>query len=285
MIMDLYFEFAGACVRVVSDEELLRDDGFLSGYSVPEGEPAYTLHVQPSGELPPPSGELIVVDPASRIYRDTDTWIRYWGVVERDPGNGYMWVSRRDDHGTLRIKEGKPTAKMLLRAMEIEHLLAGRCCLILHASYINCNGHGILFTAPSGVGKSTQARLWCEHMNAQLINGDRAIIRVMDGQAFACGIPYCGSSQVNHNVRLPLAAVVYLSQAPENCLTRLTGVRAFRRLWEGCSVHTWNVEDVQCATQTVMDVLSCTPVYHLACLPDESAVRILHQELEKEGRL
>lgn len=39
-------------------------------------------------------------------------------------------------------------------------------CFQLHASVIRVNGHGILFSAPSGTGKSTQADLW-ENMKMQ----------------------------------------------------------------------------------------------------------------------
>jgi hypothetical protein len=78
---------------------------------------------------------------------------------------------------------------------------------------------------------------------------------------------------------MPLAAVVCLSQAPENRITRLRGVRAFRPLWEGCSLDLWNQADIALGTQAVVDTVSTVPVFHLACTPDEQAV----QTLEKEG--
>ena len=38
--------------------------------------------------------------------------------------------------------------------------LLQRSAVILHASYIDWDGSAILFTGPSGTGKSTQAELW-----------------------------------------------------------------------------------------------------------------------------
>ncbi|WP_370839368.1 hypothetical protein [Intestinibacter bartlettii] len=47
-------------------------------------------------------------------------------------------------------------------------------------AFYTCTAHsligkdkGILFSAPSGTGKSTQADLWEKYENAEIINGDR----------------------------------------------------------------------------------------------------------------
>ena len=47
------------------------------------------------------------------------------------------------------------------------------------------------------------------------------------------GIPLAGSSGVCQNAQMPLAAIVYLSQAKETTIAPLTGFRAFRSIWEG----------------------------------------------------
>ena len=45
----------------------------------------------------------------------------------------------------------------------LEALLHQNRGLLLHASFIRWQGSGILFSAPSGTGKSTQANLWVQH--------------------------------------------------------------------------------------------------------------------------
>jgi hypothetical protein len=97
------------------------------------------------------------------------------------------------------------------------------------------------------------------------------------------GIPFCGSSGVCENESFPLEAIVYLSQAPKTEILPLRGVQAFRRVWEGCSVNVWNVEDVSTCTDAVLDVVQRVPVFHLACTPDETAVEALERELKKMG--
>lgn len=59
----------------------------------------------------------------------------------------------------------------------LERLLLSRQGLLLHASFIRWQDRGILFSAPSGTGKSTQADLWVRHRGAEVINGDRAALR------------------------------------------------------------------------------------------------------------
>ena len=58
-----------------------------------------------------------------------------------------------------------------------EQLLLRHDALLLHSSAVLHGGKTVLFSGPSGAGKSTQARLWQEHLGAQIINGDRTVIR------------------------------------------------------------------------------------------------------------
>ena len=168
----------------------------------------------------------------------------------------------------------------VLSAMESEHRIVGRGGFLLHASWVRWKDRAILFTAPSGTGKSTQAELWCRLRGAELINGDRAAVFAGETPQVR-GIPFSGSSGVGKNARMPLAAVVYLSQAPQTTIEPLRGFRAFRKLWEGCSINLWDRADVDSCAENVTRVLGQVPMFHLACTPDASAVRALEQRLEE----
>lgn len=58
-----------------------------------------------------------------------------------------------------------------------ERMLIKRERVILHASAVLYEGFAYLFTAPSGGGKSTQARIWENHLHAEVMNGDKVILR------------------------------------------------------------------------------------------------------------
>lgn len=281
-----WLDLAGLRVRVESDEGLSEDPGILANFLTEAGSADHVLRTELLDQVPPPTGTELYNGGALRIFRDGETIVRYIGDVEVDPSNAYIRaVSRKGEirasYRRADIRQGI-TAKLLLNALDLTHLLTTHQGFLLHASFIEHEGRAILFTAPSETGKSTQAQLWCDHMGAELVNGDRAAVRIIDGAVCACGIPYSGSSPVRRNVTLPLAAIVYLSQAPENTITRLRGVRSFRRVWEGCTVNVWDREDVTLATGTVGEVVTRVPVYHLACTPDVRAVELLKQTMEVE---
>ena len=118
-------------------------------------------------------------------------------------------------------------------------------------------------------------------LNHHIAYGNRGAVMVENGQVLVGGIPFSGSSGISENVSLPLAAIVYLSQAPQTRITRLSGVRAFRSIWEGCSISVWDRQDVDLCTHSVSAAVCAVPVFHLACTPDESAVIALESALEQ----
>ena len=80
----------------------------------------------------------------------------------------------------------------------LERQMIRRDSMILHCAYIKYCGAAILFSAPSETGKSTQAGLWEKYRGSETVNGDRALLRKIDGRWTACGWPVCGSSEICH---------------------------------------------------------------------------------------
>ena len=274
------YEIAGIRLRVcIPAAWMYPHDGALEEFVSDSDHWDRSLVFEVTDTLAPPEGQRVYHSPAQQIYRLDDGQIRYEGVVANALGGAYVRMERHGVNSTVQVQKGAIThgitPKLVLKAMEAEHLICDAGGFLLHASWIDVGGKGILFTGPSGVGKSTQAALWCDHRGAELINGDRAAVF----GDHARGIPVRGSSGVGKNRRTDLAAIIYLTQAPETTLTRLTGARAFRRLWEGCSVNIWNQADIERTTAAVMSTLAAVPVYHLACRKDETAI----EALEKEG--
>lgn len=288
MPMERFYTIAGIRFRICCPEEwLYRDDGVLTAYRGEGYLPDHTLHFSVVDALSPPEGDLVYSQPDKQIYRDGAAQVRYDGAVSADLGGAYMRIRREGCQSFVQVKRGairgRITSKLVLNALEAEHQIVHKGGFLLHASYICRDGKAILFTAPSGTGKSTQAELWCRLRGARLLNGDRAAVMAKPEGVRVRGIPFAGSSGVFENETLPLEAIVYLSQAPQTGIVRLNGVRAFRAVWEGCSVNVWNPEDVTACTETVLDVIQRIPVLHLACTPDESAVAALEKELMNRG--
>lgn len=160
----------------------------------------------------------------------------------------------------------------------LETLLAQRQGLLLHASLIEYGGKAIAFAGPSGVGKSTQARLWRDCLGAKVLNGDRAALRNTDNTWTAYGSPYAGTSGIYENQNAPLAAIVVLQQDRENHLRPLTQKEAFAALYPEISMRRWDKAFVERATDLCLQLLNDVPVYLLRCRPEERAA-----VLTKEG--
>ena len=166
--------------------------------------------------------------------------------------------------------------------IEWENMLLVEEKMILHAS---CVRHpklgGILFSGPSGVGKSTQADLWCVYLGADLLNGDRTILgRGLQGWN-AYGSPYAGSSRCYVNESCSVTAVVMLKQSPICRIRRMSKPEAFRAVYAGLTVNNWDSRFVEQICDLAGALIWNVPVYELSCTPDKHAVEILYSELQK----
>lgn len=280
MMETRYYSFAGVDVCISCPADLMfTEERRLAPFRVESQTDAHVFRFERVPELPEPGLPLASNGDSMLVYSDGKAQVRYLGNIRDTWDTAYLRAEHRGKEHRVLLKASSFAREMgvtpVLNALAAEHLVLDAGGVVLHASYIVHNGKAILFTAPSGTGKSTQADLWKKLRDAEIINGDRAVIRMADGEALACGLPFAGSSEYCENVTAPLAAIVYLAQAPQTAISRLTGFRAFRRVWEGCSVNTWDRADVEKATKIVEQVIGQVPVYYLPCTPDESAVAAL----------
>lgn len=284
--MDKLFDIAGAIVRLTGlDGDIFEYPGRLAAFATDADCWQQELHFHIADQLPEPQGECVFADPGRRVYKNGEDHISYIGAVAGSLDGAYIWKKRNKNVGTVLVKRSalvhRISTKVVLMAMEIEHLAVAGDGFLLHASCICHNGRAIVFTAPSGTGKSTQAALWERLRNAEVINGDRIMIQQMAHGFDVVGIPFSGSSGICINRRIPLAAIVCLSQGNDTVIEKLSGFRAFRLLWEGCSVHTWDRSDVAHCSETVQAAVDRVPILHMTCTPDEAAVFALEDALER----
>ena len=165
--------------------------------------------------------------------------------------------------------------------LSLEEMLLRQNACILHSSFIRHQGRGILFSAPSGTGKSTQADLWQKYMDAEILNGDRSILRKSNGRWTAYGLPFAGSSEIFRNESAPISAIVMLAQGPENRISPLSPAQAFRRILPEVTLHRWDSSFMNQGMDLIMSLLCDVPVFLLSCRPDKGAVDLLHQTIQE----
>lgn len=205
-------------------------------------------------------------------YREPN---RQWQFCYEEAENtGKLTVIPEFSHYTSDIRN-------IWNKIDLSRILLHQGGLILHASYIIWNDRGILFTAPSGTGKSTQAGLWAEHKEAEIINGDRAVLREKNGRMWAYSLPFAGSSGICVNRSSPVRAIVVLSQAAENSVRELAPTEAVKYLYSQCALNRWNREEVETVLGVLAKMVRTTKVVKLDCLPNRSAVETLIDYLER----
>lgn len=280
--MERYYRFADISFRITGDEEAMyREDGVLAPFRVAEQPFDHETCFEIVDQLPQPHGESIFRGRMIQVFRQGQAQLTCMGILP----DVHTHIRRQGSRSTVQILRSQVPSglkpRLVLNCLEAEHHIVRHGGFLLHSAFIRVWDKAILFTAPSGTGKSTQAELWRKFRGAEVINGDRAAVMPAEGAVMAYGIPYCGTSGISKNAKLPVAAIVCLSQAPQTKIESLIGLRAFRSLWEGCSINLWDREDVDLCIQSVQQVLRQIPVVHLACTPDESAVTALEEFLQK----
>ena len=246
-----------------------------------EGGPAdHTIRVTVTDALPQPPKN------ADRQGRPTCRWRKEERFcLLQDYGGRYAaFAAREGDTTELRLSEGYRdtlSARVILESAGLFDLLADFGMLILHSAYIvTQEGEGILFSGPSGAGKSTQAELWRQYAGAQVINGDRSLIRPADGTVH--GILYSGTSGICRNVSAPLRAIVLPVQGTENRVYPLRPQETFARLLNQCAYYPWAADSASRTTELVAQLMNTVPVYGMECRKEESAVRVLETLLRRD---
>ncbi len=171
-------------------------------------------------------------------------------------------------------------ASYFLSTMGLHSRLMTKGAVVLHASYIEWNGKAILFSGPSGMGKSTQAELWSKHAGARIINGDRALLRKKDGRWMVYGYPCCGSSLVCENRTLPLAAVVILRRGEKDELVQASVAKKIYALTTATEIYPWIEREVNDAMAIAQELCGSVAVVQYACTKEPSAVETLKAYLE-----
>lgn len=270
---------AGHRIRIEGNEEWMNAvtslDGFKPFEVDVEDEPLATFTLTDE-----PAPHMTEMQYESEVDQIVDRFGRY--------ENGYLFVMNPPAGGTLSLwKEngshvvrfnGQLMPRLVRFALWIAYGLVTmpHQTVAIHTSVIEYKGRTVLFLGESGTGKSTHTRLWRENIEgAVLLNDDSPMLRIIDGKPWMFGSPWSGKTPCYKQESYPLAACVRLSQAPYNKIQRLSIPQAYAALHPSCPPD-FAYDDAlyDYISETIGEVLSQVPLYHLACLPDADAARL-----------
>ena len=182
----------------------------------------------------------------------------------------YVLICARDySEMTLYVSQRIPMSSAIRAACEAGMTM--RDGMPLHAALVEKDGYGVVFLGPSGMGKSTQAKLWVEHQGADFIIGDRPGLRRIDGQWIGFGMPWDGKDGIRQQKQVPIRALISLEQAPENSIRRLTKQEAMIVLLNQVMMPMWDDAAMALLTPLMGQLATEIPFYHLKNLPNAAA--------------
>ena len=153
---------------------------------------------------------------------------------------------------------------------------------LFHGSAIAVDGAAYIFTAKSGTGKSTHARLWREMLGerAVMVNDDKPLIRVHpDGAATVYGTPWDGKHRLSSNIAVPVRAICILERAQENRIREISKAEALPMLLQ----QTYRPADpaALAKTLTLIDRLK-VKLYRLGCNMEKEAAEVSYNAMKED---
>ncbi len=154
--------------------------------------------------------------------------------------------------------------------------------LLVHGSAVALHGEGYLFTAKSGVGKSTHRSLWQAEFGEDLtvINDDKPLLRIAEDGVFLCGTPWNGKHREGNNVQVPLKAVALLRRSEENQIALADPVFAWQKMW----IKVFRPREPQLMEKTLAlthELIQRIPFYDLGVNQEIEAARVAYKKMSE----
>ncbi len=288
------YKIAGIKINIESDNKYLIDR--LEPFSECNSEePDLYAELQRCKHIDEPSGELIV--------NDFVRWLRKgdgesgFHIYQKDKMSGKIMAHVETDqnwsHNTIKCidanfdspkiytktKNWMENFSFLLMGILFRNKLINYDGIVIHASSIAWRNKGLLFTAPSGTGKSTHVRLWEKYMGNEVtvVNDDTPAIRFSGETPMLCGTPWSGSSDKFANLQVPVGAIIILQQAPTDNIRKLTPVEALPMLMPRVFLPYFDKQLMVKAYDVIDRIITKVPIYLLNCTPEKTAMELVYE--------
>lgn len=187
---------------------------------------------------------------------------------------------RKAEVDALLIPISESEAELNALYRKISGILSAYDGFLLHAAVIAVEGHGYAFAAPSGTGKSTHVRYWMQKFGDALtvVNGDKPLIRAIDGVFYAYGTPWCGKENWQKNMRIPLNGLCFFERSDRNFIEKAEPANFVSRLFSQVLLPS-DSEKMALLLPVLDRFLQVVPMYRLGCTLSPEAADIAYNGL------
>ena len=181
---------------------------------------------------------------------------------------------RMADGSALEQAEELATASLFNREI-ISH-----GAMLVHSSVLVYDNKAYLFTADSGVGKSTHTRMWLDKFGEKvhILNDDKPVVKIKNEVPLCCGTPFDGGSGIADNETVPVGAIIFIERSDTNFVTVPDTKEIVQRLYKS-TVKFVNKSDGMSLLSNLDNLIRHTKFYVLHCNTDDSAVDVAYNNI------
>ena len=150
----------------------------------------------------------------------------------------------------------------------------------LHSCAVGLDGKAYLFSAPSGVGKSTHGARWCRMFGAIPINDDKPLLRHTEDGWMVYGTPWSGKHDLSTPGAIPLGGIAFLFRGQENTIWPMEPSMAVTAAISQCLRYLTH-EQMEKQLTLVDQLLKDVHVWHLTCRNDDASAEVSREAMKK----
>lgn len=283
--MTNYFSIAGIKIKLegsLYDYVLYRLRDYAVNYiKVPD----VTITYREEENIKIPECTLVKKDRFRMFCENEEEYVNY-DILKENDYSALMRIKKDFKEINLYLKDVEDLggASLSVRLFNmigevVKQLVIKNRGLSVHSSSISYKDNGIIFSAPSGTGKSTHTRLWQKNYEGtKIINDDMPVLRVIDGKFHLCGVPWSGKTERNINENVPLKAVVFLERGEKNEIEEISVAESVFLLLKQTTMPPYK-ELAKEVMNNVKNLVENIPFYRLKCTISDEAPKVVKDKL------
>ncbi len=172
-----------------------------------------------------------------------------------------------------------------IESLEIYRIICRKAldydAMLMHSAAVSVNNEAFLFTAVSGTGKTTHISLWEKKFGDEMtiINGDKPLIRMIDGRFYACGTPWRGKEDFGENIMIPIKAICVLERGKENEIKKIPPAEAISTMLVQ-TLRTNDLSEMEKMLTLTDKLLKSVPFYRLKCNMNPDAADVSYNGMK-----
>ena len=157
---------------------------------------------------------------------------------------------------------------------------------LMHGAVIGTSDNeAVLFTAQSGVGKTTHINLWLKNIPGTFaVNGDKPLLKLTDEGFNVCGTPWAGKEAMQTNTVLPLKAICFIERGKTNIIEQVKFEEFYPILFQ--QIYRPSDPTKMFKTMELIKKLGYTvPLYRLKCNMEPEAAIVAYEGIFNSQQL